>query len=217
MWWFFGGSLAAHALLISLPSPQQSVPAVVAQTGPVLQLRVREQNNVHLQAATTQTTAPSSPPQAERPRPPESESKPKPVVEENAQRVVEAVPPSPKASPTEPVTPDQAVEQSETPQQKVDDEHAEREKLLAALNHELARHFHYPLQATRRGWQGTVQLGFVLDEKGVIEHIQVLQSSGHALLDRAAVQALSKVGSLATRPRQSRSLQLPVDYRLIEG
>ena len=217
MWWFFGGSLAAHALLIGLPSPQQYVPAVEMRTGPVLQLRVKEQNNAPLQAATTQTTTPSSPPQAERPRPPEPKPKPKPVVEENAPRLAEAVPALPKASAAEQITPEQAVEQIETPQQKLYDEHTEQEQLLAALNHELARHFHYPLQAVRRGWQGTVQLGFVVDEKGGIEYIQILQSSGHALLDRAAIQALSKVGNLAIHPRQARSLQLPVDYRLIEG
>ena len=94
---------------------------------------------------------------------------------------------------------------------------AEQSQLLLSVKQELAQHFHYPLQAIRRGWQGTVQLAFMVDETGAIHDIQVAQSSGHALLDRAAIQALSRVGPLVQGPRQSHSLQLPVSYRLVEG
>ena len=89
--------------------------------------------------------------------------------------------------------------------------------LLALLNEELSRHFFYPPLAIRRGQQGTVALGFEINRQGQINNIHVTQSSGHAILDRAAIQALSRVEKLSSRPQQPHSLQLPVSYRLEEG
>jgi protein TonB len=89
--------------------------------------------------------------------------------------------------------------------------------LLALLNEELSRHFFYPPLAVRRGQQGTVALGFEIDRQGQINNIHVAQSSGHAILDRAAMQALIRVGKLSSRPQQPHSMQLPVSYRLAEG
>jgi len=92
--------------------------------------------------------------------------------------------------------------------------------IAARVNLELARHFHYPPQAVRRGWQGTVLLGFRVGIDGDIEDIHITQSSGHALLDRAALGALGKVQKLALDSgtlRAALDLQLPVIYRLEES
>ncbi|WP_127476039.1 energy transducer TonB [Sulfurivermis fontis] len=92
--------------------------------------------------------------------------------------------------------------------------------IAARINLELARHFHYPPQAVRRGWQGIVLLGFRIGIDGDIEAIHIAQSSGHALLDRAALGALSKVHRIALdsgRLRAALDLQLPVVYRLEES
>lgn len=92
--------------------------------------------------------------------------------------------------------------------------------IAARIRLELARHFHYPPQAVRRGWQGTVLLGFRIGIDGDIEAIHIAQSSGHALLDRAALGALSKIDKIALdngRLRTALDLQLPVVYRLEES
>jgi protein TonB len=45
----------------------------------------------------------------------------------------------------------------------------------------------YPLLAKRRGWEGTVTLDIELRADGSVGDIKVAQSSGHALLDQAAM------------------------------
>lgn len=92
--------------------------------------------------------------------------------------------------------------------------------IAAAVQLELARHFHYPPLAARRGWQGQVVLAFRVGVDGAIEAAHVAHSSGHALLDRAALGALGKVHKIAlqrTPLRAPLELQLPVIYRLEES
>lgn len=92
--------------------------------------------------------------------------------------------------------------------------------ITAHIRLELARHFHYPSLAVRRGWQGTVLLGFRVGPGGDIENPHIAQSSGHALLDRAALGALGKIHKITldgTRLRAALDLQLPVIYRLEES
>ena len=48
----------------------------------------------------------------------------------------------------------------------------------------------YPEAARRRGWEGTVVLTIHVDYDGRITAVSVAQSSGHALLDRSACQAV---------------------------
>lgn len=92
--------------------------------------------------------------------------------------------------------------------------------IAASVQLELARHFHYPPLAVRRGWQGQVLLAFRVGVDGAIEAVHVAQSSGHALLDRAALGALGKVHKVALQRGPLRApleLQLPVIYRLEES
>ncbi len=48
----------------------------------------------------------------------------------------------------------------------------------------------YPTIARRMGWCGKLVLGFVLCVDGTVEDLQVLESSGHKVLDRAAMKAV---------------------------
>ncbi len=97
----------------------------------------------------------------------------------------------------------------------------QRNYLLGQLQNQLSRYLTYPLRARRRGWQGEVLLSLRLDAQGQLHNIQILRSSSYAVLDRAALQALSRLGRLrlpADAPqRQPVDLQLPVVYRLSEG
>lgn len=48
----------------------------------------------------------------------------------------------------------------------------------------------YPALARRRHWEGTVVLGIDCDADGVVQLVSVLRSSGHQVLDDAAVAAV---------------------------
>lgn len=78
----------------------------------------------------------------------------------------------------------------------------------------------YPEVARRRGWQGTVVLQLMLDEQGLPHSLQVHQSSGFEVLDRAA---LSSVREWRFRPAQVNGIavalnnvRVPIQFRLID-
>jgi protein TonB len=95
---------------------------------------------------------------------------------------------------------------------------AARARIEAQLFTDLQRHFEYPALARRQGWQGTVQLSFVVEPNGALERIRVARSSGHEVLDRSAVSALRRVEPLpqARHWLDGRALEMniPVIYRL---
>jgi len=95
------------------------------------------------------------------------------------------------------------------------------QRARAAVERELARYFHYPRLARQRGWEGRVVLRLRITSGGRIEAVTVVDSSGRAILDRAAREALARVKRLpgladAPMPR-ALVLNLPVTYRLEAG
>ncbi len=50
----------------------------------------------------------------------------------------------------------------------------------------------YPLEARSKGWEGTVKLEALLNKKGRIESIKLLQSSGYKILDDTAIRMVKK-------------------------
>lgn len=81
------------------------------------------------------------------------------------------------------------------------------ETVLAAL----MRGEVYPRAAIDAGLEGRVLLLLTLDAAGRVTAVEVAGSSGHALLDDAALRAATRVGSL---PGGRRQVLLPVDFRL---
>ena len=77
---------------------------------------------------------------------------------------------------------------------------------------QLARQPLYPPEAISRGLQGEVLLLLLLDGEGNVLAARVEQSSGHPLLDQAAVQAARQLKALPEgAPRET---ILPVRFRL---
>ncbi len=75
----------------------------------------------------------------------------------------------------------------------------------------------YPEQARRNGWQGTVLLELTVAETGEVTDVRVVQSSGYAVLDAAAVTAIRQwKGQPARRNGQPVATRerLPVRFRL---
>lgn len=75
----------------------------------------------------------------------------------------------------------------------------------------LSKHLFYPQSAVAQGLQGDVVLLLALDSKGGIQAIEIAKSSGHALLDQAAIDAARHIGALPGNPHQT---LLPVSFRL---
>lgn len=74
----------------------------------------------------------------------------------------------------------------------------------------------YPPVARRMGWQGVVQITFVVLENGFAEHVRITKSSGHAMLDQAVVKVVQRVQPFP-RPPAKAELTVPVVFRLENG
>ncbi len=83
-----------------------------------------------------------------------------------------------------------------------------RERAQRQLN----RHVFYPQEAIDRGLEGEVKLRLLLDERGRVIEAAVLAGSGHAVLDRAALDAARQIGRVDAGG--ARELLLPVVFRL---
>lgn len=83
---------------------------------------------------------------------------------------------------------------------------------LSAAQRKLADHLYYPPQAVAAGLQGDVQLLLTLDSTGAIQEAEVAVSSGHPVLDQAAVRAAYAMGRVEGVTK--REMLLPVSFRL---
>lgn len=75
----------------------------------------------------------------------------------------------------------------------------------------LSQHLFYPPQAVAQGLEGDVVLLLILGDHGQLVSAAVARSSGHALLDQAALDAARRIGALPGNPRQT---LFPVSFRL---
>jgi protein TonB len=75
----------------------------------------------------------------------------------------------------------------------------------------LSEHLFYPPEAVARGLEGEVVLLLVLADNGRLISADIARSSGHALLDQAALDAARRIGALPGNPRQT---LFPVSFRL---
>ncbi len=76
----------------------------------------------------------------------------------------------------------------------------------------LNEHVYYPPEAIAQGWEGEVRLLLTLDASGRVADVRVASSSGHAILDQAAVRAAYAVGQPLGDGR--REIIWPVTFRL---
>lgn len=88
---------------------------------------------------------------------------------------------------------------------------AEKRQIQAAQR-KLAEHTFYPPEAIARSLEGDVRVILVLAEDGVITDVQVAASSGHAILDNAAIKAAWAMGRLPGVT--ARQILLDVYWRL---
>jgi len=76
----------------------------------------------------------------------------------------------------------------------------------------------YPRLARRRGWEGTVKVQVALGPSGLVDEARVLESSGHPVLDRAALDGMRGLNLPSVSKRLSTGVLtrvvVPVEYRL---
>jgi protein TonB len=84
-------------------------------------------------------------------------------------------------------------------------------KALEKAQAALTKHLFYPPEAIARGLEGEVILLLILDASGRVSSAEIARSSGHSLLDQAALAAARQIGALPGNPKQT---LLPVRFRL---
>jgi protein TonB len=96
-----------------------------------------------------------------------------------------------------------------------------RKNITVYLRRAVTANFNYPVLARRHGWQGQVKLAMHIEPDGRLTDLRVQQSSGHRILDHAALQALQAIRSIpeAVNWLQGHALDivLPVEYRLLDS
>jgi protein TonB len=168
---------------------------------------------------------PADPPPQTTPRQPD----PKPQLAIAQAVSVPAEPAVAEAGPepiVEPVAPeaDAAVAQAPTPPARTSLDSLpgspdDVRKYIAAVMRHLHRHKKYPRELKRAKIEGTVLVQFTIDHDGHLIASDVKQGSGHAELDRAAMEMLSRADPLPAIPdfmsRDELALAIPVEYSLI--
>jgi len=98
---------------------------------------------------------------------------------------------------------------------------ARQNRVTAELQRALLPHFRYPPVARRRGWQGRVSIALLVRADGRLSDVELLESSGHALLDRAALDDVNRLHKVPAAVRwldgRDTGVVLPVVYRLREA
>lgn len=84
------------------------------------------------------------------------------------------------------------------------------------LAREAEAHRRYPALARERGWTGTAEVSVDVSREGQAQRILLARSSGHEILDREAVNMLSRAAASAVLPNSLRgrefAVRLPVVF-----
>lgn len=71
----------------------------------------------------------------------------------------------------------------------------------------------YPAQARRMGWKGRVTVSFIISEKGTVERIRIIKSSGYKILDENVAHTIMDVQPFPKPPVRA-EIVIPVSYSL---
>lgn len=211
--WFLGLSVAVHAVaLLALAQPENSIGA----SGRTLLLSVSDRSgeSVSQPPAATENEmevvadAPVLQPQATLPvitdtAPAKQRPADQPVAQAQPETAVENR--SDKS---------QSMQASSTTISREQQQQHLRASVMAFITGQL----NYPAIARRKGWQGVVKLQLLIESDGHISDLHIEQTSGYALLDKAALSSLQ----LAHVPDAAQwldgkavSIVVPVEYRLV--
>lgn len=87
-----------------------------------------------------------------------------------------------------------------------------------AFASEIARDQHFPREALKRGWAGSVEVRVTVGAGGRLEDVSVIISSGHTTLDEEAIAKVIRARGLPPVPAplagRAFTLSFPVVFRL---
>lgn len=84
--------------------------------------------------------------------------------------------------------------------------------ILAAIRKKIVSHQSYPFTARTQKLEGSVKINFKINPDGSLSSSNVIQSSGHKILDTAALKALKKSVPLPFYPQ---AIALVLEYSLV--
>lgn len=92
------------------------------------------------------------------------------------------------------------------------------EAYMRRLSDHIRPYLHYPEDALFRGMTGRVMVQFALERNGKVQAIHIKTSSGHMVLDKAAIAAVMRAQPLPEMPSdlgEGFVFNLPMDYGLL--
>jgi protein TonB len=210
--WFLGLSVAVHAAaLVALAQPEESIGAagrtlllsVNDRSGEVVSksptsAETKKEALTNMQPQATQAVAANTAPVKHRPA---------------EQSVVQA---QPETITETPANQSPAVQAASSSLSREDQSRHLRASVMEFITGKL----NYPAIARSKGWQGVVKLELLIESDGHISDLHIEETSGYALLDKAALDSLQ----LAHVPDAAQWLGgkaiiiiVPVEYRLVDG
>ena len=78
----------------------------------------------------------------------------------------------------------------------------------------IVRHRYYPRIARRGRKEGVVEVSFELMPGGKLQNLKLVRSSGHKILDRAALETIRRASREFPKPKERVSIRIPIEYRL---
>ena len=215
--WFVGLSVAAHAAVLV---GWQSAQIVPGNSGPVVRLSVVQQaGKKPVQAAIPAASdQPRQEPAVPTPASSLTATRPHTVATRPAAPTLQSISEPAQQLVTEPVntsaTPPETASSPVARQDEID-RHL-RDTVMKLIAQDLT----YPAIARRKGWQGVVKLELHIEADGSITGLQLDETSGYAVLDRAALQCLQAANIPdATQWLRGKPADIivPVEYRLVDG
>ncbi|MGQ0552274.1 MAG: energy transducer TonB [Planctomycetota bacterium] len=206
-------SFGVHALGLSMLAAAL-MPARVGDEAIIASLRLRAESPV----ASAPMNVPSEPPPEASPQPlPELVAAAPPTVAPSNESMrpelsAPAMPPAADSSPTVPLPSPPAVAAAPVDPPALPVAFVEA---VPAADNPAPR---YPYSARRRGLEGDVVLLVAVSAQGTVDRAAVQKSSGHAVLDRAALEAVRQWRFVPARHGSSavpQDLTVPISFRLL--
>ena len=170
-----------------VPEPMPATPAKVEPEKPIIKAQAQRPERKH------------------RPKPPtQNEPVTEPIIHTKAETTnnSKSMPePEPEPASAASMAPTITQETQQAPAPSLQQESLKQrylKKLLARIH----RKKHYPYRARRRHEEGEVLVSFVIGQAGEISNIRVSRSSGHPILDKAAIKTVTRVGPMSPLPAE---------------
>ncbi|PAF50752.1 hypothetical protein BKH43_04130 [Helicobacter sp. 13S00401-1] len=90
-----------------------------------------------------------------------------------------------------------------------------QDAFFQAIRDAIAKKHKYPAMAERRGYTGTVIVKFLIDMGPKVSDITIVSSSGHDVLDNAAIKTIKKAAKSFPTPKEKAYIEIPITYSLI--